>query len=94
MDKTIPSAALLARRVRCGNLVEAIVRIVGMPGNESMFSPPGESRFVDVEAHRGFAFCQHSAISQSIIARAQTVPMGKIRYPQSGEASIVAAAPR
>ena len=55
-----------------------IVRIVGMPDDESMFSPPGEGRFVDVETLSRFPFCQHSAISQSVIARAQAVAMDEI----------------
>lgn len=54
------------------------MRIVGMPGDESMLSPPGESRFVDVEARSRFSFCQHSEISQSVIARAQAIPMDEI----------------
>jgi len=44
-----------------------------------MFSPPGEGRFVDVEARGGFPFCQHSAISQAVIARAQVVAIDQIR---------------
>ena len=68
--------------------------IVGVSGNESMFSPPGEGRFVDVEARRGFPFCQHSAISQSVIARAQAIAMDEIRDPQGREAGLVAAGAR
>jgi hypothetical protein len=64
-----------------------------MPGDESMFSPPGEGRFVDVEARSGFPFCQHSEISQSVIARAQAVALDEIRDPQGREAGIVAATP-
>ena len=37
--------------------------IVGMASDKSMFSPPEEGRFVDVEARSRFPFCQHSAIS-------------------------------
>ena len=70
------------------------MRIVGMLGDESVFSPPGEGRFVDVEARSGFPFCQHSAILQSVIARAQAVAMDKIRDPQSRKAGIMAARPR
>lgn len=40
-----------------------------------MFSPTGEGRFVDVEARGSFPFCQHSAIPQSVIARAQVVAL-------------------
>ena len=65
-----------------------------MPGDESMFSPPGEGRFVDIETRSRFPFCQHSAISQSVIARAQAVAMDEIRDQQGSEAGIVAAAPR
>ena len=65
-----------------------------MPDDEPVFGPPGESRFVDVEARRGFLFCQHSAISQSVIARTQAVVMDEIGDPQGREAGIVAAAPR
>jgi hypothetical protein len=60
-----------------------MVRIVGVPGDESMFTPPGEGRFVDIEARGRFLFCQHSAISQSVIARAQAVAMDEIRDPRS-----------
>ena len=59
-----------------------------------MFSPSGEGRLVDVEARRGFPFCQHSAISQSVIPRAQAVAFFELRNPQSREAGIVAATPR
>src|SRR4029077_19222460 len=65
-----------------------------MPGNESMFSPPEESRFVNVKTRSGFSFCQHSAISQSVIPRAQAVALDEIRDPQGREAGIVAATPR
>ena len=70
------------------------MRIVGMPGDESMFSPPGEGRFVDVEARGRFPFCEHSAISQSVVARAQAVAMDEIGDQQGCEAGIVATAPR
>ncbi len=49
---------------------------------------------MDVEACRGFPFCQHSAISQTVIARAQAVPMDEIGDQQGCEAGIAAAAPR
>jgi hypothetical protein len=47
--------------------------------------PPGEGRFVDVGARSRFPFCEHSAISQSVIARAQAVAMDEIRDPQGRE---------
>ena len=94
IDKTIPSTALLARRIRCEDLVQVIVRVVGMPGDEAVFGPPGEGRFVDIEARSRFPFCQHSAIAKSIIARAEAVAVDEIGDPQGREAGIVAAAPR
>src|SRR5260370_28816257 len=65
-----------------------------MPGNESMFRPSEEGRLVNVETRGCFSFCQHSAIWQSVIARAQAVALDEIRDPQGGEAGIVAATPR
>jgi hypothetical protein len=59
-----------------------------------MFSPPEEGRFVDIEARSRFPFCQHSAISQSVIARAQAVALDEIRDLQGCEAGIVAATAR
>ena len=64
-----------------------------MLSDESMFSPPGEGGFVDVETLSRFPFCHHSAISQSVIARAQAVAMDEIRDPQGREAGITAAGP-
>jgi hypothetical protein len=60
------------------------VSIVGMASDESMFSPPEEGRFVDVEARSRFPFCQHSAISQSVIARAQAVALDEIGLDAAG----------
>lgn len=71
-----------------------MVRIVGMPSDESMFDPPGQGRFVDIEARSRFPFAQHSAISQSIVARTESVAMDEIGNPQGSEAVIAAATPR
>jgi len=49
---------------------------------------------VNVETGSRFTFCQHSVISQSVIARAQAVALDEIRDPQGREASLVAATPR
>ena len=65
-----------------------------MAGDEAMLGPSGEGVFVDVETRSRFLFCQHSAISQSVIARAQPVVVDEIGDPQGREAGIVAAAPR
>lgn len=73
------------------DLVQAIVRIAGMSGDESI-RPTWRGRFVDVEARGGFPFCQHSAITQSVIARAQAAALDE-SDPQGREAGIVAAAP-
>ena len=68
--------------------------IVGVLGDESMFGPSGEGRFVDIEPRSRFLLCQHSAISQPVIARAQLVAMGEIGNPQGREAGLVTAGAR
>lgn len=73
IDEAIPSTALLAWRVRFGNFVQSVMRTVGVPDDESMLGPPGEGRFVDVEARSCFLFGEHSAVSEPIVTRTERV---------------------
>ena len=64
--------------------------IVGVAGDEAMFSPPGDGVLVDIETRGRFLFCQHSTFPQAVIARAQLVLMNEIGNSQGSETGVMA----
>ena len=94
IDEPVPSAAMFLRQVCIGNFVQAVVPVVGVAGDEAMFGPSGDCVFVDIETRGRFLFCQHSALSQPVVARAQLVFVDEIGNAQGREAGVVAAASR
>ena len=57
INELVPSTALLLRQICLRKLVQVIVSVVGMAGDEAMFSPSGEGVLMDIEVCSRLLFC-------------------------------------
>jgi len=58
----------LLLQIGIGNLVQAIVTVIAMAGDEAVPCPSGNGVFVDLETRCRFRSCQHPTIAQTAVA--------------------------
>ncbi len=66
--------------------------VVGMAGDEAIIGPSGDGLLVNVETRGRFPLCQHSAVPQTVVARAQLVLVDEVSNSQGCETGVVATA--
>ena len=60
---------VLLRQVGIGKLVQAIMAVVSVAGDQTEFGPSDKRMLVDFEPRRGLFLCQHpAALAESVIA--------------------------
>lgn len=68
ISESIPSAAVLHRRVGIRDFIEERIIVIGVSFDKAVFDPSGECCFVDAESSCSLEFCEHAAVAQSVAA--------------------------
>jgi hypothetical protein len=68
VSESVPSAAVLRRRVCVWCFIETGLAAVGVFCDEAVLDPSRQGAFADSEALRRLCFRQHAAVSQAVVS--------------------------